>query len=160
MTCSIFFSGHNKPVSITNNITYNLFIMYLYFRDSLLRFKGLRKFNVFIFVIIESKHIYYSLSVTHKIRSVLLRKIRLKAIIPDLLNWLCHHEQILPFSQVNYLSQCRIILTPSPPTPTLTWKGWALVKKAFNPILNFVLNNLYGVILCIVFIQLYILLLA
>ena len=108
MTCSIFFSGHNKPVSITNNITYNMFIMYLYFRDSLLRFKGLRKFNVFIFVIIESKHIYYSLSVTHKITNVLLRKIRRKALIPDLLNWLCYHEQILPFSQVNYLSQCRV----------------------------------------------------
>ena len=62
----------------------------------------------FIFVIIEAKHIYYSLSMTHKITSVLLRIIRLKTLIPDLLNWLYYPEQILPFSQVNYLSQCRV----------------------------------------------------
>ena len=58
----------------------------------------------FTFVIIESKHIYYSLSMTHKITRVLLQIIRLKTLIPDLLNWLHHPEQILPFSQVNYLS--------------------------------------------------------
>ena len=62
----------------------------------------------FIFVIIESKHIYYSLSMTHKITSVLLRIIRLKTLIPDLLNWLYYPEQILPFSQVNYISQFRV----------------------------------------------------
>ena len=67
-----------------------------------------RKFNEFIFVIIESKHIYYSISMTHKITSVLLRMIRLKTLIPDLLNWLYYSEKILPFSQVNHLSQCRV----------------------------------------------------
>ena len=45
---------------------------------------------------------------THKITSVLLRIIRLKTLIPDLLNWLYYPEQNLPFSQVNYLSQCRV----------------------------------------------------
>ena len=62
----------------------------------------------FIFVIIESKHIYYSLSMTHKSTSVLLRINRLTTLTPDLLNWLYHPEQILPFLQVNYLSQCRV----------------------------------------------------
>ena len=62
----------------------------------------------FIFVIIESKHICYSLSMSHKITSVLLRIIRLKTLIPDILNWLYYPEQNLPFSQVNYLSQCRV----------------------------------------------------
>ena len=66
------------------------------------------KGHEFIFVIIESKHIYYSLSMTHKIMSVLLRIIRLKTLIPDLLNGLYYPEQILPFSQVNYLSRCRV----------------------------------------------------
>ena len=61
----------------------------------------------FIFVIIESKHIYYSIGMTHKITSVLLRIIRLNTLIPDLLNWLYYSEQILPFSQVNYLSMNR-----------------------------------------------------
>ena len=64
--------------------------------------------NEFIFVIIESKHIDYSLSMTHKIASVLLQIIRLKTLTPDLLNRLYYPEQILPFSQVNYLSQCRV----------------------------------------------------
>ena len=45
---------------------------------------------------------------THKITSVLLRIISLKTLIPDLLNWLYYSEQILHFSQVNYLSQCRV----------------------------------------------------
>ena len=40
---------------------------------------------------------------THKITSVLLRIIRLKTLIPDLLNWLYYPEQIFPFLQVNYL---------------------------------------------------------
>ena len=62
----------------------------------------------FIFVVIESKHIYYSLSMTHKITNVLLWIIRPKILILDLLNWLYYPEQILPFSQVNYLSQCRV----------------------------------------------------
>ena len=62
----------------------------------------------FIFVIIESKHIYYSLNMTHKITNVLLRIIRLKTLTPDLLNWLYYPEEILPFSQVNYVSQCRV----------------------------------------------------
>ena len=39
---------------------------------------------------------------THKITSVLLQIIRLKTLTPDLLNWLCYPEQILPFSQVNF----------------------------------------------------------
>ena len=64
--------------------------------------------NEFIFVIIESRQIYYSLSMTHKITSALLRIIRLKTLTPDLLNWLYYPKQILPFSQVNYLSQCRV----------------------------------------------------
>ena len=47
---------------------------------------------------------------THKIASVLLRIISLKTLIPDLLNWLYYPDpaQILPFSQVSYLSQCRV----------------------------------------------------
>ena len=45
---------------------------------------------------------------SHKITSVLLRIIRLKTLIPDILNWLYYPEQNLPFSQVNYLSQCRV----------------------------------------------------
>ena len=64
--------------------------------------------NEFIFVIIESRQIYCSLSMTHKITSALLRIIRLKTLTPDLLNWLYYPKQILPFSQVNYLSQCRV----------------------------------------------------
>ena len=97
---------------------------------------------------------------THTITSVLLRIICLKTLIPDLLNCLYYSEQILPYSQVNYLSQCRVKklccseYPHPPPTPTFTSKGRALVKKAFNPKLNFVLNSLYGVILCIVFMQL------
>ena len=34
---------------------------------------------------------------THKITSVLLRKISLKTLNPDLLNWLYYPEQIIPF---------------------------------------------------------------
>ena len=64
--------------------------------------------NEFIFVMIESKHIYYSLSMTHKITSVLLWKIRLKTLNPDLVNWVYYPKQILPFSQANYLSQCQV----------------------------------------------------
>ena len=46
---------------------------------------------------------------THKITSVLLQITRLKTLLtPDLLSWLCYPEQILPFSQVNDLSQCRL----------------------------------------------------
>ena len=64
---------------------------------------------------------------THKITSVLSRIIRLKTLIPDLLNWLYYPEQILPFSQVNYLSQCRVKKLSCPeyphPTPTFTSKG-------------------------------------
>ena len=56
----------------------------------------------------DSKHIYYSISMTHKITSVLLQIICLKTLILDLLDWLYYSEQILPFSQVNYLSQCRV----------------------------------------------------
>ena len=96
---------------------------------------------------------------THKITSVLLRIICLKTLIPDLLNWLYYSEQILPFSQVNYLSEFRVKKLscseyPHPHTLTFILKGQALVKKGFNPILNFVLNSLYGIILCIVFTQL------
>ena len=40
---------------------------------------------------------------THKITSVLLRIIRPKTLTLDLLNWLYYPEQILLFSQVNYL---------------------------------------------------------
>ena len=96
----------------------------------------------------------------HKVTSVLLRIIRFKTLIPDLLNRLYYSEQSLPFSQVNYLSQCRVKklscseYPPIPPTPTFTSKGRALVNKAFNPIYNFLLNSLYGVILCIVFMRL------
>ena len=45
---------------------------------------------------------------THKITSVLLWNIRLKTLTPGLLNWLYCPKEILPFSQVNYLSQCRV----------------------------------------------------
>ena len=45
---------------------------------------------------------------THKITRVLLQITRLKTLTPDLLSWLCYPEQILPFSQVNDLSQCRV----------------------------------------------------
>ena len=86
------------------------------------------KINEFIFVIIESKHIYYSIGITHKITGVLLRIIHLKTLIPDLLNWLYYSEQILPFSQVNYFSQCRVKKLscseyPHPSTPTFSSKG-------------------------------------
>ena len=58
---------------------------------------------------------------THKITSVLLRIIRLKILIPDLLNWLYYSEQILPFSQLNYLSVSSEKLScfeyPHPPPP-------------------------------------------
>ena len=64
-------------------------------------------FIEFIFVTIESKHIRYNLIMTHQITSVLSRTIRLETLIPDLLNWLYYPEQILPFSKVKYLSQCR-----------------------------------------------------
>ena len=77
-------------------------------RNKLLRLEIVRgtnltfNINEFIFVIIGSKHIYYSLSMTHKITSVLLGITCLKTLTPDLLNWLYYPEQILPFSQVNY----------------------------------------------------------
>ena len=89
------FMIHSKIVSI---------LMYTHFVFLYKHIKFL--INGFIFVIIEAKHIYYSLSMTHKITSVLLRIIRLKTLNPDLLNWLYYPKQILPFSQVNYLSQC------------------------------------------------------
>ena len=63
---------------------------------------------------------------THKITSVLLWITRLKTLTLDLLNWLYYPEQLLPFSQVNYLSQCRvgknlvalsIPIRPLPPDP-------------------------------------------
>ena len=62
---------------------------------------------------------------THKITSVLLRIIRLKTLIPDLLSWLYYPEQIFPFLQVNYLSVSSgknlvALSIPIPPTPTFT----------------------------------------
>ena len=53
----------------------------------------------------------------------MLRIIRLKTLIPDLLNWLYYPEQILPFSQVNYLSQCGVgknLVALSIPIPSLS----------------------------------------
>ena len=44
----------------------------------------------------------------HKITSVSLRNIRLKTLTPGLFNWLYYPKEILPFSQVSYLSQCRV----------------------------------------------------
>ena len=58
----------------------------------------------------------------HKITSVLLRIIRLKTLIPDLLNWLYYPEQIFTFLQVNYLSVSsgKNLVALSIPIPTFT----------------------------------------
>ena len=72
---------------------------------------------------------------THKITSVLLGIIRLKTLTLDLLNWLYYPEQILPFSQVNYLSQCRVeknlvaLSIPIPPPPHLHEKAELLLRR-------------------------------